>query len=196
MQNTHKLKAWFWIWRVFGTNSHLNETACFGKNGAVLSTVHQKKKPETVPFWRHCGSSSSPRRARQGKKKIFLPPVFTDFLPLKSIKKTLTKDTHLPKSFPRVGRAVEGRQHNGAPAVSLPCFSINTGEMKKQDPGKKRGDQEKRENRTREEQRGEGREKKRREEKRKEEKKRKKKAEEGEEGKGEAPPPLPPSAPQ
>ena len=42
-----------------------------------------------MPFWQHCGSSSSPERARQGKKKIFLPPVFTDF----PFKKTPTQPT-------------------------------------------------------------------------------------------------------
>jgi hypothetical protein len=48
MQNTRKLKAWFWIWRVFGANSHLNETARFGKNGVVSSTIHQKKAQNGV----------------------------------------------------------------------------------------------------------------------------------------------------
>jgi len=76
----------------------LNETVRFVQNGAVSYTVHKKKgKPKTVSFWWHCGFSSSPGHARQGKKKIFLPPVFTDFLPLKSIKKTPIKDIHLPK---------------------------------------------------------------------------------------------------
>jgi hypothetical protein len=33
-----------------------------------------------VPLWRHCGSSSSPERAKQGKKKIFSPLFLTDLL--------------------------------------------------------------------------------------------------------------------
>jgi len=71
----------------------------FNWNDAVSYTVHAKKKTKRCRFERHCGSSSSPGRMKQGKKKIFLPPVFTDFLPLKSIKRTPTKDPHLPEAF-------------------------------------------------------------------------------------------------
>ena len=84
-----------------------------------------KKSPKRCRFERHYGSSSSPGGAKKGKKKIFLPPVFTDFLPLKSIKKTLTKDPPLAQSFPRVG----GAAAQWPPGLSLPCFlPIKTGE--------------------------------------------------------------------
>jgi len=192
MQNARKLKAWFWIWRVFGTNSHLNETACFGKNGVVSSTVHQKKSPKRCRFNGTVGLLLPLDERGRGRRRFFFPLFSPTFFLSKASKRRRPRTPTCPKAF----HVLDGRWRGGstvvAPAMSLPCFSINTGEMKKQDPGKKRGDQEKRENRTREEQRGEGREKRREKRRRKE----KKEAEEGDEEEGEAPPPLPPSAPQ
>jgi len=116
----------------------------------------KKKGLKRCRFERHCGSSSSLRRAKQGKKKIFLPPVFTDFLLLKSIKKMPTKDPHLPKAF----HVLEGRQRISHPSLSLPWFlPIKTGEER----AKKRKEQNRRE---RVEKRG-GRAKEKRKEKKK-----------------------------
>jgi len=91
----------------------------------------KKEKPETVPFWWHCGSSSSPRRVRQGKKKIFL-------------------------RFPLVGRAVEEQQHSGRHSHVSPLFFYKyrgDREQKRGQRGKrweKRGETKKKERRRRE----------------------------------------------
>jgi len=61
----------------------------FKWNDIVSCTVHIKKKgPKRCRFEWHCRSSSSPGRARQGKKKIFLPTSL--HLSPKNIKKTPT----------------------------------------------------------------------------------------------------------
>ena len=69
-----------------------------------------KKRLKRCRFKQHCGSSSSPGRARQGKKKIFLPPVFTDF----PFKKTPTQ--------PTLSTCWRGGSIVAAPAMSLPLF--------------------------------------------------------------------------
>ena len=61
-------------------------------------------------------SSSSPGRAKQGKKMIFLPSFVTALNPSEKDADT----TH----FPRVEGTVERRQHSGRPShVSLPYFA-------------------------------------------------------------------------
>jgi hypothetical protein len=60
----------------FGAGFHLNKTTRFRKNSVVSSTVHKKKSLKRCRFKWHCGSSSSPGRASQGKKKIFFSPGF------------------------------------------------------------------------------------------------------------------------
>jgi len=118
----------------------------FNWNDVVSYIVHVKKKTKRCRFERHCGSSSSPGRMKQGKKKIFLPPVFTDFLPLKASKGRRPRTPTCPKLSTcwRKGRrcapwAVEGRQHSSCPGLSPPCFlPINTGETRRKKKGEER----------------------------------------------------------
>ena len=72
----------------------------------------KKKRSKRCPFERYCGFSSSPRRAKQGKKKTFLPlspPSLSSKRCRLLFKKTSTPP-QLAHNFPRVGGAVEGRQ--------------------------------------------------------------------------------------
>jgi len=72
-----------WILTCFCHLFLLNETVRFVQNVVVSYIVQRKKKrPKRCRFEQNCGSSSSPGRARQGKKHIFLPPVFIDFYPI------------------------------------------------------------------------------------------------------------------
>jgi hypothetical protein len=98
-----QITNWGLIWTsdMFLAPFLLNETTCFVQNGAVSSTVHLKKRAETVPFWRHCGSSSSPGRVKQGKKNIFSSPV-SHRLPFPDNPKRRRPRTLYLHSFPRV----------------------------------------------------------------------------------------------
>jgi len=78
----------------------------------------KKERPKRCRFERYYGSSPSPRHAKQGKKKIFSSSVLTDFPSQKDADSPLKRHRHNPH-FPRVGRAVEGRQHSGRPTMSL-----------------------------------------------------------------------------
>jgi len=53
-----------------------NDMFC-SKRRRFIHCSLKKKKPGTVPFWRHCGSSSSPGCVRQGKRKNFPPLLFS-----------------------------------------------------------------------------------------------------------------------
>jgi hypothetical protein len=125
------------------------------QNGAVLN--------DTVAFLLPLDAQKT------GEEESFVPLFSPTSLPLKSIKKTPTKDPHLPKTF----HLLEGRQHSGRPVLFLPYFSpIKTWE----------GRAQKRE-------KGEDRRKKRREKREKRRRKGKKKKEKKtEEEEGEAPP--------
>jgi len=146
MQNARKLRAWFWIWRVFGTNSHLNETARFGKNDAVSSTVHAKKKKrkeeeaKMVSFWTAPYVFFFPWTREAGEEEdFFSSSVFHRHL---SLKKTLTNPTcpKLSTCWRRgrrcVPRAVFGVAAQWPPPASLsPVFPINTRESTRKKEG-------------------------------------------------------------
>jgi len=151
----------------------LNEMVCFVQNGAVSCSVHEKKekeKGETVSFWRHCRSSSSPGCVKQGKKKIFLPlsppslPSKRRWLPFK---KTSTNPTCQKETFHMCGGVVEGWQHSGRLSHVSPLFlPIKTGEEKKKNETRER---ERRAERGKKgEERGQSRKERKEEEKRKE----------------------------
>jgi len=54
-----------------------NGVFCLKRRRFIHCSLKRKKeKPKTVPFWAHCGSSSSPGCARQGKKKQQPSPAF------------------------------------------------------------------------------------------------------------------------
>jgi len=98
----------------------------------------KKKRPKRCHFERYYGSSPSPGCAKQGKKKIFSSSVLTDFPSQKDADSSLKRHRHNPH-FPRVGRAVEGRQHSGRPSYVPPLFlPIKTREEKKKDDEKER----------------------------------------------------------
>ena len=138
-----------------------------------------------MPFWRHCRSSSSPGRARHGKKKIFLLPFcLTSFTRIWRNKTPAI--THLPPPFyPWIDSGGGGGHHHDV----SPIFSYkNRGGPKRK---KTKGDE-----REREHSRGEREERReRREEKTETEEKKKKTEEEGEEKKPPATAPPPPSPP-
>ena len=71
----------------------------------------KKKSPKRCRFERHCGSSSSPGRSKQGRKKIFSSSVFHRHLVQKD-----ADQPHLPK---KTFHVLEGRQHSGRPDLSL-----------------------------------------------------------------------------
>ena len=155
MQNARKLRAWFWIWRVFGTNSHLNETARFGKNGAVSSTVHAKKKKrkeeeaKMVSFWTAPYVFFFPWTREAGEEEdFFSSSVFHRHL---SLKKTLTNPT-----CPKLSTRFWGGCTVAAPCLSLPCFSYKyKGEHEKKGGGWKNR-RERTEEKIRERVKGEG----------------------------------------
>ena len=73
---------------------------CFIQNDVVSYTVLAKKKnPNGVVLNGIVGLLLPLDLRGRGRRRFFLPPVFTNFLPLKSIKKTLTKDPQLSKAF-------------------------------------------------------------------------------------------------
>jgi hypothetical protein len=165
----------------------LNETTRFVQNNAVLYTLHQKKeRPKQCHFERHCESSSSPGRVKQGKKKIFSSFVTaTD-----SFQKDADPFQKDANHFPRVGGEVEGRQHSVRPVHMSPLFlPIKTGEQKKKrqrERGQRREITKKRRETT--EKRRERAERIREKEQGKREEKERKKTEDEEEEEGEAPP--------
>jgi len=135
MQNARKLKAWFWIWRVFGTNSHLNKTARFGKNDAISLLFTQKKERslKRCRFKRHCRLSSSPRRTENRGRRRFCSPVFTDISPLPLSPKT-QKDADLstPLAWILTGGLPQTKKNRRdkpqlAPPSTLPCPLIGQG---------------------------------------------------------------------
>jgi len=67
---------------------------CFAQKQCRFMHWLKKKGPKRCCFERHCGSSSSPGRVRQGKKKIFSPTSLLS-LSLLNIKKMPTIATYI-----------------------------------------------------------------------------------------------------
>ena len=97
------------------------------------------KRPKRCCFERHCGSSSSPGRTKQGKKKIFLP-----LFPPPFLSQNDTDQPHLPKTTFHV---LEGQQHNGrlnhVPPLFLPIKTGGKTDNQKRDRERGKRDNEK-----------------------------------------------------
>jgi len=133
----------------FGAGFHLNKTTRFRKNSVVSSTVHKKKSLKRCRFKWHCGSSSSPGRASQGKKKIFFSPGFFSLFLRKHQKDVDHNPTCINSDlWPTTGRWKTegthpldgpGEAEQWPPLPSLPLFlPINIGEESKKN--NRRGD--------------------------------------------------------
>jgi len=116
---------------------------------------------------------------KTGEEESFVPLFSPTSFPLKSIKKTPTKDPHLPKTF----HLLEGRQHSGRLVLFLLYFSpIKTweGRAQKREKGGRPKEKTKRKERKEEEKRKE------------KERKKKQRRERREKEKHRRPPTLPP----
>jgi hypothetical protein len=117
----------------------LYETTHFSQNSVVSYIAHENKTKgtETVLFCWHYGSSSSPGRTTQGKKKIFSFSVtaISLFKKMSSPSQKYADQPHLPiNTF----HMLEGRHHI-APPQSVSCFlPIKTGEERAEKKGEKK----------------------------------------------------------
>jgi hypothetical protein len=92
--NKSQIEEWFGLWHVFAVFSFKwNDVFCPKRRHFIHCSL--KKNLKRCRFEQHCGSSSFPGCAKQGKKKIFLPLFSTAF----SFKNMPTEDPYLPKAF-------------------------------------------------------------------------------------------------
>jgi len=114
----------------------------------------------------------------RGRRRFFLPLFSPTSLPLKH-QKDIDQGPPLAQNFPRVGVAVEGRQHSGRPVLFLPYFFlIKIGEHKsrrrRQQGREEKRREEKKEGKNEEQKRGGEKERKRKKKQRRERKKKEK----------------------
>jgi hypothetical protein len=110
---------------------------------ASFHTLLKKKKgsPKRWCFERHCWSSSSPGRAKQGKKKIFLP-LFSTF-PFKKTPTPFQKDADQGPPLAQTFHVLEGRWRGGSTVTApVPSSSVFAYKNRGMESKKKRGHKE------------------------------------------------------
>jgi len=133
----------------------------------------KKKDPKWCCFERHHTSSSSLGRAENRGRELLFPCVFHR-LPLQKDADQKLYLAQLTRGLPGVGETEEtcllrrswGGNTVAAPAMSLPCFPINTGETKRQGGEEEKKCRAEREEREQKRGRGVRKKKKQREEER------------------------------